>query len=288
MPLASGALAPLPSHFLVFFGGIMFPLLGAMVTGGAGLLSSVFSSNTSAANTAAQISAQKTMQEDTQRFNADQAQLNRDFQERMSSTAYQRSRADMIAAGLNPILAASAGGSSSPSGSTASVSTPNVPVSQATHPLAGVGQAVQNAISSAIQVKTYEKMTDEIANIRADTAKRQAETVTETERARTQSQDTAYRQQQAGTQSAENTLRHLEIERGLLGREESEAIRKMPQWLRDSLVQVKYGADKAGGAADLVGSLVSSAGGVKRLFPKHETLERHQGRGLTFEERWSR
>jgi len=55
----------------------------------------------------------------TNAANAQQAQLNRDFQAGQTGTAYQRAVADMKAAGLSPMLAYSQGGASSGSGATA-------------------------------------------------------------------------------------------------------------------------------------------------------------------------
>lgn len=65
-------------------------------------------------------------QENQQQFNAQQAALNRDWQERMSNTAYQRGTEDMVAAGLNPAMmyGGTSSSASTPSGSAASSAAP--------------------------------------------------------------------------------------------------------------------------------------------------------------------
>lgn len=64
---------------------------------------------------------QEAMWEKTAEYNAAQAQIQRDWDERMAATAYQRTMTDMKAAGLNPILAYMNGASSFGSGAHASI-----------------------------------------------------------------------------------------------------------------------------------------------------------------------
>ena len=74
----------------------------------------------SAAQAAQQMAFQKAMMENMQSYNSAQAREQRDWQERMRATAYQATVKDMIAAGINPILAAQLGATSAGSGATAS------------------------------------------------------------------------------------------------------------------------------------------------------------------------
>jgi len=79
---------------------------------------------------------------------------NRDWQERMSNTAYQRSTQDLLNAGLNPMLAYSQGGASTPTNTAAKV-----------EPVDAAAKAVTSAATTKAQLD----------NVKANTTKQLAE-----------------------------------------------------------------------------------------------------------------
>lgn len=99
----------------------------ALIAGGLALGSAIISGISQTVNTNKVLSSQGAIQSQTAKdlleereYNSLEAQKNRDWQEKMANTSYQRAVKDLESAGLNPYLAFSQGGAVTPSGATTS------------------------------------------------------------------------------------------------------------------------------------------------------------------------
>lgn len=183
----------------------------------------------------------------TAAYNAIEAQKNRDFQERMANTAYQRAMGDMRAAGLNPILAYSQGGAATPSGAQASMRFENT--------MEGLGQGVSSAGGLARNIADLQQVRATTAKTEADEQVSRDQSVLTKANAVKAVQDTATSAAQMEKAKAEAALTTEELgspaaRRALYGSQAASAATQADVNRRIAESTTQYGASVPGGIAD--------------------------------------
>lgn len=240
------------------------PIIGAGISA-IGNLAGGFLQSQGAANQNAQSwqMAQQQMQ-----FSREEAQRQMDFQERMSSTAYQRSMADMKAAGLNPILAYKQGGASSPGGamgSSAGASFENT--------MEGIGEGAKSAGQLARNIADLQQIKADTASKESSADLNKANTFLAGETALKAKQDTATSAAQMHRANAEAALVTEQLktpaaQRALFGAQ-SHSARAAGDLSDEQRKQLKeYGPHWTGQAAGSVGRVWDRLFGPVGVFSK--------------------
>lgn len=237
-------------------------------------------------------------------FSASQALMARDWMQGMSNTAYQRAMSDMRAAGLNPILAYSQGGASTPTsgapiGAQASTSPPSGAAAggasggvsggvSAAHGAPGfarmenvLGPAVSSAVQGANAVMGVQQAAAQIdqtraqtaltsaaeAQARSQTALNSAQTITEAERSGLVSAQRASELTVPSLRAAQTSAHSAQAG---LAREQRITEQERPGLVREQAREAGAGANRAQVQADQQrtygppGTVSSTVGGISQ------------------------